>query len=70
MTAFVYEVSLPTGEVLNGALKECKSMNHALEILMHLEPDAERVTVRRVNENKFNELQAFRSRNSGSKLYF
>lgn len=66
MSAFIYEVSLPTGEVLNGALKDCGGMNQALEVLMDLEPDAAQVTVRRIDDKTFSELQAFRSRNRGN----
>lgn len=66
MSAFIYEVSLPTGEILNGALKDCGGMNQALEALMDLEPDAAQVTVRRIDDKTFGELQAFRSRNQGN----
>jgi hypothetical protein len=64
MSVFTYEVTLPTGEITNGALKDCPSMNHALDILMHLEPEAEQVTVRRVERERYDALQAFRARNA------
>lgn len=65
MPIFTYEVTLATGETANGALKDCPSMNHALDILLQLEPQAEQVTVRRVEHKTYNALQAFRARNAG-----